>query len=108
MNLKNDIYLGDCLLKLREIADNSADLIVTSLPYAESQRKNIYGGISTDRYVKWFLPITKERNEEFQKLYLKILNKLTKEFIDGFCFKDDLINWEKLVKFNSGSIQCQK
>lgn len=46
MNLKNDIYLGDCLLKLREIADNSVDLIVTSLPYAESQRKNIYGGIS--------------------------------------------------------------
>lgn len=59
MNLKNDIYLGDCLLKLREIADNSVDLIVTSPPYAD-QRKNIYGGISTDRYVKWFLPITKE------------------------------------------------
>ena len=39
--------------------DNSIDLIVTSPPYAD-QRKSTYGGISPDKYVEWFLPISKE------------------------------------------------
>ncbi|MDI6777978.1 MAG: site-specific DNA-methyltransferase [Patescibacteria group bacterium] len=38
---------------------NSIDLIITSPPYAD-QRKNTYGGIHPDKYVEWFLPITKE------------------------------------------------
>ncbi|MFN3467212.1 MAG: DNA-methyltransferase [Candidatus Brocadiales bacterium] len=35
------------------------DLIVTSPPYADC-RKKTYGGIHPDKYVEWFLPITKE------------------------------------------------
>lgn len=50
---------GDCLDKLKTLKDNSINLIVTSPPYAD-QRKNTYGGIAPDKYVKWFLPITKE------------------------------------------------
>jgi len=53
------IYLGDCRDFLKKIPDNSVDLIFTSPPYAD-QRKNTYGGISADKYVKWFLPISKE------------------------------------------------
>ena len=68
-----------------------------------SGEKNLYLDIIEPLSAK-----AKEQNDEFQKSYSKMLNKFTKEFIDGFCFKDDLINWEKLVKFNSGSIQCQK
>ncbi|KAA6339701.1 hypothetical protein EZS27_012385 [termite gut metagenome] len=45
----------------------------------------------------------KERNEEFQKNYSKMLNKFTGEFITDFCFEDGGIDWEKLVKFNSAS-----
>lgn len=45
--------------KLKLLEDNSVDLIVTSPPYAD-QRKNTYGGISTNKYVDWFLPISAE------------------------------------------------
>lgn len=44
----------------------------------------------------------KERNEDFLNSYSNTLNKFTKEFIDNFCKKDGSIDWEKLVKFNSG------
>ena len=53
------IYQGDCLQELKKLQDNSVDLIVTSPPYAD-QRKKTYGGISTNQYVEWFLPISKE------------------------------------------------
>lgn len=53
------LYLGDCREILRDIPDNSVDLIVTSPPYAD-QRKNTYGGIPINEYVRWFLPISKE------------------------------------------------
>lgn len=59
MEIRADIYLGDCAGILRSLPDNSVDLIITSPPYAD-QRKNTYGGIKTDEYVSWFLPITKE------------------------------------------------
>lgn len=47
----------------------------------------------------------KERNEEFQKSYTQKINLFTKEFIEEFCKKNGEIDWEKLVKFNSGSAQ---
>jgi site-specific DNA-methyltransferase (adenine-specific) len=54
-----NIILGDSKEKLLELDDNSVDLIVTSPPYAD-QRKNTYGGITPEKYVEWFLPISKE------------------------------------------------
>ncbi len=57
--IKADVILGNCLDVLKNIPDNSIDLIVTSPPYAD-QRKSTYGGISPDKYVEWFLPISKE------------------------------------------------
>jgi DNA modification methylase len=39
--------------------DNSVNLIVTSPPYAD-KRKNSYKGVKSDKYVEWFLPITKQ------------------------------------------------
>ncbi len=44
----------------------------------------------------------KEKNEDFLMSYSQMINKFTKEFIDDFCFSNGKINWEKLVKFNSG------
>lgn len=52
-------YNADCLEALKLLPDNSVDLIVTSPPYAD-QRTKTYGGIKADKYVEWFLPITKE------------------------------------------------
>jgi DNA modification methylase len=56
MEIKTKIILGDCLNKLKELEDNSIDLIFTSPPYAD-QRANTYGGVAPDKYVEWFLPI---------------------------------------------------
>lgn len=53
------LYCGDCRTVLHRVEDNSIDLIFTSPPYA-NQRKNTYGGIHPDRYVEWFLPISKQ------------------------------------------------
>ena len=55
MEIKHDLYLGDCEEILKELPDNSVDLIFTSPPYAD-QRKKTYGGIHPDDYVEWFLP----------------------------------------------------
>ena len=43
----------------------------------------------------------KEKNEKFVESAAQIINKLTQQFINDFCV-DGKINWEKLVKFNSG------
>lgn len=59
MEVRTDLKLGDCEKKLKSIPDNSVDLIFTSPPYAD-QRKKSYGGIHPDRYVEWFVPITKQ------------------------------------------------
>lgn len=59
MEIKTDIRHGDCKDVLREIPDDSIDLVFTSPPYAD-QRRNTYGGIHPDEYVEWFLPISKE------------------------------------------------
>ena len=59
MEIFTDIYLGDSKEKLKLLPDNSVDLIVTSPPYAD-QRKSTYGGIHPDKYVEWFLPISKQ------------------------------------------------
>ncbi|MCD4671589.1 MAG: site-specific DNA-methyltransferase [Anaerolineaceae bacterium] len=49
------IYLGDCEQVLKEVPDNSVDLIFTSPPYAD-QRRSTYGGVKPSEYVDWFMP----------------------------------------------------
>lgn len=46
---------GDCEQVLKQLPENSVDLIFTSPPYAD-QRKHTYGGVAPDAYVDWFLP----------------------------------------------------
>ena len=81
--IENRYFVGDCRDVLKNIPDNIFDLIITSPPYAD-RRKNTYGGIHPDRYVKWFLP----RSEEF----LRVL-KLTGTFILNI--KEKAINGER-------------
>jgi site-specific DNA-methyltransferase (adenine-specific)/site-specific DNA-methyltransferase (cytosine-N4-specific) len=57
--ISQNIILGDCTDMLKNLEDNSIDLIFTSPPYAD-QRKTTYGGITPDKYVEWFLPISSE------------------------------------------------
>jgi DNA modification methylase len=53
------LLLGDCAAKLRDLEENSVDLVITSPPYADS-RSNTYGGVKPDEYVDWFLPISEQ------------------------------------------------
>lgn len=55
----NKVILGDCLEIMRDIPENSVDVIFTSPPYAD-RRKNTYGGIKAEEYIEWFIPIAKE------------------------------------------------
>ena len=57
--IKIDIFCGDSAEVLKTLPDNTIDLIITSPTYAD-QRKSTYGGISTDQYVEWFLPISEQ------------------------------------------------
>lgn len=59
MDVTSRIILGDAREQLKQLPENSVDLIVTSPPYAD-QRKDTYGGIHPDTYVDWFLPISEE------------------------------------------------
>lgn len=58
-NYKPKIILSDCRKKLKELDDDSIDLIITSPPYAD-RRSKTYGGIHPDKYVEWFLPISEQ------------------------------------------------
>ncbi len=44
----------------------------------------------------------KEKNEQFQVEYDKVINKFTLEFSKEYCSPDGSILWPKLVRFNSG------
>jgi site-specific DNA-methyltransferase (cytosine-N4-specific) len=57
--LYGNIYLGDCLDVLKDIKDDSIDLIVTSPPYALIKKKR-YGNLPSDEYLEWFSPFAKE------------------------------------------------
>ncbi len=80
---KDHIFCGDCEKILKSFPDNSIDLIFTSPPYADS-RKKTYGGITPDKYVKWFLPKANE--------FLRIL-KPTGTFVLNI--KERVVNGER-------------
>lgn len=44
----------------------------------------------------------KVRNDEFKKQYSIKINLFVREFLESFCKEDGSIDWEKIVKFNSG------
>lgn len=47
----------------------------------------------------------KEQNDDFIKSYSQVINKFTKEFTTNFCDKNGAIDWAKLVKLNSATLQ---
>lgn len=81
MEITSNIILGDCKEKLKELTDNSVDLIFTSPPYADS-RKKTYGGIHPDNYVNWFLPISKELLRVLKQTGTFILN-IKEKVVEG-------------------------
>ncbi|HEV8081361.1 MAG TPA: PmeII family type II restriction endonuclease [Chitinophagaceae bacterium] len=61
----------------------------------------------TDFYTKIIEPLghqARERNDDFMQSYAQMINKFTKEFADTFCKNDGSIDWDKLVRFNSATL----
>ena len=46
---------------------------------------------------------SKERNDRFHEEYAKIVNKFSLEFMKLFCDPHGAINWESIIRFNSGN-----
>ncbi len=44
----------------------------------------------------------KAHNEAFNKSYAQVINRFTREFSNRFCMQNGEIDWNNLVKFNSG------
>ena len=79
--LITNILQGDSAEVLKTLPDNSVDLIVTSPPYAD-QRKSTYGGISPDKYVEWFLPISEQLLRVLKPSGTFVLN-IKEKVVDG-------------------------
>lgn len=61
--------------------------------------------VSENLYIDIIEPLgnkAKEQNDEFQKSYSQMINKFTKQFSNDYCNDNGEIDWERLVKFNSG------
>lgn len=57
-----------------------------------------------DLYVELIEPLgfkARERNEEFQASYARMINKFTREFMLEFCDEEGAIVWGRLVRLNS-------
>jgi site-specific DNA-methyltransferase (cytosine-N4-specific) len=52
-------YLGDSLELLKELKDQSLDLICTSPPFALLRKKS-YGNVHSEDYVEWFMQFARE------------------------------------------------
>lgn len=75
------LIAGNSAEVLRSVPTDTVQLIVTSPPYADS-RKNTYGGIHPDKYVEWFLPISKELLRVLKPTGTFILN-IKEKVVDG-------------------------
>jgi len=50
----------------------------------------------------------KEKTDEFNEAYSKVINRFNDEFIQNFCAKDYSIDWTKLLKHNSSKNESDK
>ena len=82
MNI-NKIHCGDSLELLKELPDNSVDLVITSPPYSTLKTYITDTGIPADKYVEWFLPICNEICRVIKPTGSFILN-INDKVEDGF------------------------
>lgn len=89
----NKIYNGDSLDLLKQLDDNSVDLVITSPPYSTLKTYITDPGISADDYVKWFIPYCKEIERVIKptgSFILNINDKVERGFRHPYVF--DLIS----------------
>lgn len=79
----NQIYQGDSLDLLKQLDDNSIDLVITSPPYADLKVYIDNPGVLANNYVEWFLPICNEICRVIKPTGSFILN-INDKVEDGF------------------------
>jgi hypothetical protein len=60
--------------------------------------------IRKELYIEIIEPLghkAKEKNDDFIQSYSQIINKFTLAFASEYCLKNGLIDWNKLVQYNS-------
>ena len=92
LKLSNSYICGDCLEILRDIPDESIDLIMTSPPYADQIKDygDVVKKIKPNDYIDWFLPRAKEFYRVLQpegSFILNINDKLDGHYQNIFVFK---------------------
>lgn len=121
----NTIHCLNCEVGLKNyINDASIDMIFTSPPYAE-QRSNTYGGIPSEKYLDWFIPICstlyhklknsgsfflnikEHSNNGFRDMYvLKLILAITENtgfgLVDTFAWTKNAFPSRQLNKFKNG------
>ncbi len=88
-------YLGDSLELMKEIPDNSIDLILTSPPFALTRQKE-YGNKQEEEYIEWFLQFS-ERFYRILKADGSLVIDLGGAYIPGFPVRS-IYQFELLVK----------
>jgi DNA modification methylase len=56
----NKVHLGDSLELMKQLSDDSIDLVITSPPYSTLKVYIDNPGVHPDEYVDWFIPYCKE------------------------------------------------
>lgn len=114
LNLKMDLFQGNCLDKLKQINDNSIDLIVTDPPYLVTSRGNVgnvggmllkeinkkgkvfkYNNISCSQYAPEFYRVLKDGSHCYiMTNHVNLIEMLNTFTSNGFHFIKSLI-WNK-------------
>ena len=98
---KNIVAVNGCLYG-RDLPEDRGDYLkLCGQRFWEfiSGRKNLYTDI-----IEPLGSRAKERKEEFEIELARVTNRLTKEFLNGFCMPDGSIQWKKIVEFNSSIV----
>jgi len=93
MEYLNKVICGDSLSLMKELDDNSVDLVITSPPYSTLKTYGDFKGIESDDYVDWFLPFCKEIERILKptgSFILNINDKVQNRFRHPYVF--DLIS----------------
>lgn len=96
-----EAYIGYCYGKKKESGRGKPKM------YRELAGKDFWWKITGEEefYIKligYMGDLPEKYVARFQESYTKAANRLVREFSNSFCKEDGSIDWEKLVKFNSG------
>lgn len=96
-----EAYIGYCYGKKKDSGRGKPKM------YQELAGKNFWWKLTgeEDFYIKlieYMGDLPEKYLARFQESYMKASNRLVREFSNNFCTEDGSIDWEKLVRFNSG------